>query len=284
MGKPAVRMVSVAATGALIAGLSAGALLSAQGGASAAPTRATPSLAASAEQLPVLLPNARPLRAADLSITGKPDGRRVLRFESGLANTGRSVLQVRPDGTEGCPQGEQHASQVLFRDANGNGWYDRGLDTRRVVHDAGCMVFHPSHSHWHFEAAARYALWDPQRVSRPLLVQGRKMSFCLRDTERVPERWQPARRYPDYYGDCSRHTPQGISVGWVDIYGSYLPGQSLTLPRRLPTGLYCLRTTVDPRNYLRESSDADNHSLRAVRISGTHLSVKPSRRCNGIPR
>lgn len=272
-------ILSAAATAALIAGLGSGAVLSAQGGASAAPSPGV-----RGEQAPVLLPNARPLRAADLSITGRSDGRRVLRFESGLANTGRSVLQVRPDGTEGCRPGEQHASQVLFRDADEDGWYDRGLDTQRVVHDAGCMVFHSTHSHWHFEAAARYALWDPDRESRPLLVQGRKMSFCLRDTERVPERWQPFRSYDDYYGDCSQHTPQGISVGWVDIYGSYLPGQSLTLPRRLPAGLYCLRTTVDPRNYLRESDDADNHSLRAVRIRGTHVSVKPSSRCEGIPR
>jgi Lysyl oxidase len=279
MGKRMSRLLSAAATAALVAGLSSGAVVSAQGGTGPAPL-----IGARGEEDPVLLPNARPLRAADLSISGRSDGRRVLRFESGLANTGRSVLQVHPDGTEGCPRGEQHASQILFRDADDDGWYDRGLDTQRVVHDAGCMVFHPTHSHWHFEAAARYALWDPHRASRPLLVQGRKMSFCLRDTERVPERWQPSRRYDDYYGDCSQHTPQGISVGWVDIYGSYLPGQSLTLPRRLPTGLYCLRTTVDPRNYLRESDDTDNHSLRAVRISGTQVRAKPSTRCAGIPR
>ena len=273
MRQRVTRILSAAATAALIAGLGSGAVLSAQGGASAAPF-----LGVRGEQAPVLLPNARPLRAADLSITGRSDGRRVLRFESGLANTGRSVLQVRPDGTEGCRQGEQHASQVLFRDADEDGWYDRGLDTQRVVHDAGCMVFHPTHSHWHFEAAARYALWDPDRESRPLLVQGRKMSFCLRDSERAPARWSTA-QYAEYYGECSQSSPQGISIGWVDIYQNFLPGQSIRLPRSVRDGVYCLRSTVDPVDTLSETNDSNNSSVRAVAIRGMRVAVKPTARC-----
>jgi len=230
---------------------------------------------------PLLLPNARALAANKLYIADGRAGERVLRFESGLANTGKGVLEVRPNQNGNCRPKQQHASQILFRDRNRNGRFDRAVDNRVVRRDTGCMVFHPSHDHWHFEAAARYALWDPDRAREPVIVKSRKMSFCLRDTERVPDRW-PTPDYAQHYGDCHQHSPQGISIGWVDIYGSYLPGQSLRLPGAMPDDVYCLRTTVDPKDQLRESDNADNHSLRAVRIRGERLSIKPTRRCHAV--
>ena len=232
---------------------------------------------------PLLLPNARPLPAAKLYVAHATSGARVLRFESGLANVGHGVLEVRPNSFGNCDRDEQHASQIIYRDRDGNGWFNRSVDKRFVRRDAGCMAFHPTHDHWHFEAAARYALWDPDRKKRPVVVQGRKRSFCLRDSRRVPDRWA-TRNYPLYYGACSQHSHQGISIGWTDIYGNYLPGQSLKLPGAMPNGLYCLRTTVDPKNQLEESDDTDNHSVRSVRIRGDHVTAKPTRRCRSVVR
>jgi len=229
---------------------------------------------------PLLKPNARPLAANGLYVAGG-SGQRVLRFESGLASVGAGVLEVRPNQAGNCPPSKQHASQILFRDRDGNGRFNRAVDKTSVRRDAGCMLFHPSHDHWHFEAAARYALWDPDRTRDPVVVSRRKMSFCLRDTERAPERWETP-NYRQYYGDCHQHSQQGISIGWVDVYGSYLPGQSLKLPRAMPTDVYCLRTTVDPQNQLRESSNRDNHSLRAVRIQGDRVTVRPTASCRAL--
>lgn len=229
---------------------------------------------------PRLLPDARALPARDLSIVRNAAGRRTIRFESGLANTGRGVLEVRPNKNDSCRRKERHATQIMFRDRNRNGWYNRKVDTGLARHSAGCMVFHPTHDHWHFEAAARYALWHPRRDT-PIVVKGRKMSFCLRDSERVPDRWA-TRDYAEYYGACSQRTRQGISIGWVDVYQSYLPGQFLTLPRNLADGLYCLRTTVDPRELLVEADETNNSSVRSVRIRGDRVTSKPFKRCKRV--
>ena len=269
-----------AATALLVSGTIAGAPT-----ASSVPTvegaTSAGNRAADGRLAPVLLPNARALPAAKFYIRRDGSGHRVLRFESGLASTGRGPLEVRPNDLGNCGPNRQHASQILYRDRDRNRWYKRSVDKKVARRDAGCIVFHPSHDHWHFEAAARYALWDPDRRREPVVVSRRKMSFCLRDTEKVPPRWA-TRDYPQHYGDCHRGTPQGISIGWVDIYGNYLPGQFLTLPNAMPTGLYCMRTTVDPTHALRESSDTDNSSVRSIRISGERVTLKPFRRCRSV--
>lgn len=226
---------------------------------------------------PALRPNARALKASHLIVTRDSSGNRVLRFESGLANVGRGPLEVRPNANRPCPPGKQHASQIIYRDQDRSGHFSRRHDKKITRNSAGCMVFHPRHDHWHFEAAARYVLYKPTR-RQPVVVQGRKMSFCLRDSERAPKRW-PTANYPEYYGDCARRTPQGISIGWVDIYQNFLPGQAIRLPDGLRAGLYCFRTVVDPQNQLVETHDDDNTSLRAFRLSGTHVTVRPDKPC-----
>ncbi len=225
---------------------------------------------------PALLPDARALKASHLVITQNGQ-HRVLRFESGLANVGRGPLEVRPNRNRHCPRGQQHASQIIYRDQDHSGHFSRKHDKRITRRSAGCMIFHPRHDHWHFEAAARYVLFDPDRQD-PIVVVGRKMSFCLRDTRRAPERW-PTPNYPEFYGACSKHAPQGISIGWVDIYQNFLPGQAIRLPDALANGVYCLRTTVDPRDNLRETDDENNASLRAFRLQGRQVTIRPDAPC-----
>jgi hypothetical protein len=232
---------------------------------------------AAARKPPPLLPDARALKAADLLLSRSPSGHRVLRFESGIANVGDGPLEVRPNSLRSCPPSEQHASQIIFRDGDGNGRFSRRHDTGFTRRSAGCMVYHPAHSHWHFQAAARYRLYEAGR-RQTLLVSGRKMSFCLRDSERAPARWSTA-QYAEYYGECSQSSPQGISIGWVDIYQNFLPGQSIRLPRSVRDGVYCLRSTVDPVDTLRETNDSNNSSVRAVAIRGMRVAVKPTARC-----
>lgn len=253
-------------------------LLSLAGVSAAAPGQASPPVAV-VRQAPVtpdpLLPDLVPLKAQDLSVVSST-GKRVLRFESGLANVGRGPIEVRPNQARRCPDGQRHATQLIYGDVDDNGWFNRSVDTRTSRRSAGCMLFHPRHDHWHFEAAAQYTLLRPS--GEELVVAGRKMSFCLRDSERVPEAYGTFRQ-PDFYGACGRDTPQGISPGWVDVYQSFLAGQSLTLPRGTADGLYCLRTTVDPRDQLVERHDDDNASVRGLRISGTSVAVASNERC-----
>lgn len=227
-------------------------------------------------QAPILLPNMRTVQPSELHIE-MIGGMRWLRFTSQLANTGKGPVEVRPNDAANCGKGKRHATQILYRDVNRSGRFERQHDTRTARRSVGCMIFHPRHHHWHFEAAARYALWNPRAAqavaSRP------KTSFCLRDIMRVPSTWHVTKRYPTYYGACDRDTPQGISIGWSDRYSSFLPGQAVPLPRRLRDGVYCLRVTVDPKNELHETDDADNRAVRSFTLNGQSVSAGPRRPC-----
>jgi len=134
------------------------------------------------------------------------------------------------------------------------------------------MVFHPAHNHWHIDASARYWLTRPGAAAA--LARHAKVSFCLRDTRRLPDRT----RAP-VYGACSRDQRQGITPGWSDVYEWFLEGQSLALPRHLPRGLYCLHQLADPLNVFRESNETDNESVRALRIRGTRGRYVDTSRC-----
>ncbi len=235
-----------------------------------------PDSAAKAAAAPVLKPNMRSVQPSELRIQ-MMNGVRWLRFTSQLANTGKGPVEVRPNDAVNCGKGKRHATQILYRDVNRSGKFERDHDTRIARRSVGCMVFHPSHHHWHFEAAARYTLWNPRTdtpvVSRP------KTSFCLRDILRVPDAWHVTKRYPQFYGACDRDTPQGISIGWSDRYGYYLPGQAVPLPRRLRDGVYCLRVTSDPQNELHETDNTDNRSAKSFRLKGRTVSAGPPRPC-----
>ncbi len=249
------------------------------GRATPAPTSSPESSAqAAAGQRPKpLLPDMTPLRAADLSLQ-RTRGERKVRFDSRLANIGRGPMEVRPNNFKNCRKGERHASQVIYHDNDDNKFFNRRVDKDVSRRSAGCMVFHPAHNHWHFEAAARYTLSRPDS-QRNILVRARKMSFCLRDTERVPESFGTFNQ-PLYYGECGRNTPQGISRGWLDLYSSDLVGQALKLPARVRTGVLCLTIEVDPRNELRESNESNQHSVRSFRLHRSSVSPTKGQPCS----
>jgi hypothetical protein len=224
-----------------------------------------------------LLPDLIALPASKLRVQTRTDGR-VLRFESSLGNIGVGPMEVRPSRSVRCRSGQQHSTQIVYRDVNGNGRYGRRTDIRVSRHPAGCMVYHSSHRHWHFQASARYTLVDPSQKFRAVVSARRKVSFCLRDSARVPVRYGRF-THGNAYGSCTRTNPQGISVGWMDVYQSWLAGQSLRLPKNVQNGVYCLETTVDPLDQLLESNNRNNKSVRAVLIRGNRVAVHEASRC-----
>ena len=119
--------------------------------------------------------------------------------------------------------------------------------------------------HWHVDGSAAYAL--TQAGSATPLVARSKVSFCLRDSDRL-RRGEGA---PETYGECARDRRQGISVGWSDVYDASLDGQTLPLPGSIGDGDYCLRLRADPRNLFRESDETDNASAVPVRLRGTRV-------------
>ena len=219
----------------------------------ASPTPAVPRL---------LLPNMRSLNPNDLQIEVVGNERR-LRFAASLANFGPGPLLVRPQGRSKCPRGQHPALQVVHRDANNDGAFQLKRDKAALRRDVGCMLHHPGHKHWHYDAMARYSL--RRAGSDEILVARNKVSFCLRDNRRVrvPVEMQVARQFRR----CTRSSQgQGISPGWTDLYKADLNGQWLRLPRGVDGAVLCLDLEADPRGQLIETNEMDNATSIAIRI------------------
>jgi len=162
----------------------------------------------------------RSLGASDLQIEVVGNARR-LRFAASLTNVGPGPLLLLPTGPGGCVSGQHEALQVLHRDANLDGKFQRSRDREGSRRVTGCMLRHPGHKHWHFDAMAAYSL--RRAGSSQALVARNKVSFCLRDNLKMPgQRVVVPRRH---FGRCSRNSQQGISPGWVDLYKTDLSGQ-----------------------------------------------------------
>jgi hypothetical protein len=244
-----------------------------------APAFALPSAAtgpgASAELLPDLVTR-QPYRIF-LEVT--PRGKRLLRFSNEVVNVGIGPLELRPraddcDG-DGNLDNDRTSYQRIYRDANGDGAFTRGVDHRFRTRRAGCTRFHPAHKHWHFEALAAYTL--EAIPPGPALVAGKKVSSCVLDTRHrlVKAPGSPRRRY---YRSCRRDSIGGISIGWGDVYGARVTGQQLDVTT-LGDGGYCLRSYADPEGRLLESEEQNNSRGTRIELSGDTIVWKPYRRC-----
>jgi hypothetical protein len=230
--------------------------------------------------VPLLRPDMFSLRAGDLQMRGTRE-RRVLRFAGRLANAGPGPMVLRPRPRLHCPPGQRHARQLVHVDRNRDGRFQRRVDTAVRSRPAGCMVDHPTHGHWHFDAMASYRLIDPAPRRRVVAARA-KVSFCLRDNRPIPGT-QPRQRRA-FFGECGRNLVQGISPGWFDLYDVETPGQSLRIPRRTRNGVYCLVLRADPRDQLVETDEGNNVRARAVRIRGMRVTPGQPRACRGVVR
>jgi Lysyl oxidase len=220
-----------------------------------------------------LLPNLRSRLASDVHVVVRGATRR-LWFGSALADDGAGPLEVHRRPGAPCPAGQQGVDQAIYQDRDGNGRFGRSTDVARVFRQSGCEHVTPGEDRWHVDAAARYWL---TRAGHPTVIARRpKVSFCLRDSARLPSGTSAA-----FYLACSRLGHKGISVGWSDLYQSFLPGQSLRLPKRVGGDTYCLWQQADPLDIFRESNETDNTSVRAIRITRhNHVRYLPAtQRC-----
>jgi hypothetical protein len=216
----------------------------------------------------------RSLGASDLQIEVVGDVQR-LRFAASLANVGPGPLLLLPRGRGGCVTGQHEAVQVLHRDANLDGKFQRSRDREGSRRVTGCMLRHTGHKHWHFDAMAAYSL--RRAGSSQVLVARNKVSFCLRDNLKVRgQRVVVPRRH---FGRCSRNSQQGISPGWVDLYKADLSGQWLRLPRSVGSDVLCLDLEADPLRRLVETNESDNATSVALRIDGTRVRKVKSTAC-----
>ena len=211
--------------------------------------------------------------------------RLCLRFDQIFANTGEGPLELRfsvPTGT--TPAAADVFQRIYWSDSSSQ------VQDRRV----GEVEFHPAHGHYHFTSFGLSRLFTAtstgkkasaspvrQRMNRrtgPLAPAqtGRKVSFCLADTE--IELWgkkgDGPRTYiaPDClfpaYSDATRdYFVQGITRGWGDIYDYYLPDQYIDVSG-IADGDYILENQGDPDRLLTEVTTGNNCISIRIRLSG----------------
>src|SRR5947207_371520 len=186
-------------------------------------------------------------------------GRKLLRFSNAVANFGDGPFEVIPvnDATSGTTEAYQ---RLYSHDTNGN-WFV--VATNHI----GTFAFHPAHNHWHFENFARYELHDVSpdgSVGSNVFAAAEKVSFCLVDDVFLDPVLEHAASQS--YTNCGQLKPQGISVGWVDVYPWTLPDQDLDITG-IPDGDYWLVSTADPGNVISESSGAtETNNTAATRV------------------
>jgi hypothetical protein len=209
------------------------------------------------------------------------EGRKLLRFSNHIANTGAGVLELFPGPLEYSMCGDpampgRLVYQRVYKDVGGLGYYNGRVTTEFSEEMIGCMLFHPEHEHWHFNAFTLFELQDDSGA----VVRGGKTSTCLMDSERgfnLPGAPSNARYL---YADCDQHTAQGISIGWVDRYGWDLPDQYIDITD-VPDGAYCLVSTADPDGQVMEANASNNTASLYVEIVDDTVRPQPERPCPG---
>jgi hypothetical protein len=212
-----------------------------------------------------LLPDLTPRRPVALGVQVTVSGRRFLRFGSSVRNGHTGPLELRPRAEDcngnGDWRDDRTAYQRIYRDDDGDGVFSRAWERRAWLRWAGCMVFHRSHDHWHFESFTEYSLqgYNPDGSLGEVVATSGKVSFCIVDSMRTTPvlRGSPRARYYAGTRSCRPNGIWGISVGWADYYGPHVPGQALEVTT-LPAGFYCLVIVADPENRLAEVSEMNN--------------------------
>jgi len=174
------------------------------------------------------------------------DGEQVLlRLATGTPNVGDGpvhVIGLLPANDDGT----QNVAQRIYR--TDGSYYERS---------AGRFEFHVGHDHFHLEDWASFRLREvlPDGGVGDIIVASEKTSFCLIDSE-VHDSSLPGFPATRAYRSCGQSF-QGISVGWVDVYGKELIGQNLDV-KNVPKGTYWLETEVDPENHILEKEENNN--------------------------
>ena len=104
------------------------------------------------------------------------------------------------------------------------------------------------------------------------VARATKVAFCTVDSDPAfPGLPRIAGRALLPQGGCDESSTLGVSVGWADEYYYGLPGQALDITG-VKAGRYCLVSTGDPSNLLRESNNSNNRRRTRIELRpGKHV-------------
>jgi hypothetical protein len=225
-------------------------------------------------------PNLQTLAPTDLQIVVTTNGKRQLRLTNVVSNMGSGPIELKPRKKDcdhdGKLTNDRTAIQRIFEDSNANGVFDRGVDTTFARRRVGCFHYDAVHGHWHFDDYASYELFD---LSGKLIRKHSKVGFCLVDNIHVSDGSLPGDPGAGgYYGHvvsvCGDLQIQGVSVGWADSYAAGLKGQFIGIGG-VADGNYCLVSTADPDDRIRETDETDNEARLQIQITGDTVETVP---------
>jgi len=185
-------------------------------------------------------------------------GHRAIIFTSTIGNVGDGPLIVQGK-TVDTPDGPKtQATQEVWR-----------KDGTSCTHLAGYFIYHPTHKHFHIQDFSSYQLRKDDPFTGPIVAESEKVSFCLLDITQL--RGYNGQRQLNDLTCLSSEGEQGISVGFADVYDSFLPGQLIDLdadPQHpVPAGEYFLVNVANPDGVLLEKHGGVEANAGVVSVS-----------------
>jgi hypothetical protein len=195
-----------------------------------------------------LLPDLVPEPPVDLRVTVE-DGTTTVRFSSTLVNVGEGDFILRADRDTGDWLVEQEL------------WYSES-GGELIPTDAEMVWGGDGHGHWHVKRVVTYRLVALDESGKPIeedLGFDTKIGFCFFDHSRVFDTGPDEAVY--HVNECGEQEDEqvrmGMSLGWADVYGFALPGQSIDITD-LPDGHYRLWAEVDAEGRFVEANRTNN--------------------------
>jgi hypothetical protein len=197
-----------------------------------------------------LIPDIAPGPPQDARMT-REDGRWLIRFTTFLANVGDGDFVLRATRSKGGWRVDQ---DVLYSESGAKVYSTRA----RLVWGGD------GHDHWHVERIAIGRLAPFGKDGRPPENDGRgltdtKVGFCYYDHSRLAD--DAAQNVVYSHEACGKRDSttigMGLTVGWMDIYGSKLPGQEIDVTD-VPDGRYRLWINLDSNHWFREERRGNN--------------------------
>ncbi len=130
----------------------------------------------------------------------------------------------------------------------------------------------PAFGHLFLVGLARYNLREvlPGNGVGAVVATQEKTSFGLVDSLAY-DTGLPGAPATRVYNSANLN-PQGISVGWVDLYSSILPSQWIDATG-LADGEYWLEVIIDPHNFVQETDDTNNTTRVLVNLTVPDVSI-----------
>lgn len=246
-----------------------------------------------ADTLPDLVPTTGGGDLQPFLDTTEIPGHNLLRFQTGIGNqgTGPAILRSANSGTNPLGQpwvnadGTQNVLQQIYTFSPPSPGQPLGKFDFDHYEQAGRMVWHNGHGHFHLEGYARYRLLtnvggNPGPVALRSGYDGAeaigdKVGFCLVNirTSFTMTNGQNSNTLAGYDPVGSQSSAstngqplttcgftQGIHVGHADVYASIYDGQWIDVTG-VPNGNYFLEVTLDALGVIRETNETNNTAI-----------------------